>query len=271
VLYDPDWLSFPDARERLKAKGAEATEAEIAICLALRDRKLNVHVTLEKVIYGPTGETLDPTDVRALESNEGFKFRVAMPDLKPADIDWDNSRPKAPWPYGPWEQELLAHVARIEVSRADLEREFPMLKATPLPPAEADGETPKEASPSNKPNLDEPDETLAREKPQSASIDAEEAERLRRQAVSESNAKGGKARGKQLRDNVQAWKTWVTERAKSQRSKHKALTQEDFADFLIKQAQSESFEIPERKTVVEHLSHLERDSIIPRRARSLSS
>ena len=29
ALYDPDWLSLLDARERLKARGAEANEAEM--------------------------------------------------------------------------------------------------------------------------------------------------------------------------------------------------------------------------------------------------
>jgi hypothetical protein len=145
VLYDPDWLSLLDARERLKAKGADASEVESAICNALRDRKLKVRVIPEKVIYGPTGATLDPAEVRALEFDEG-KFRPEIPDPTPGDIDWDNSRPTRPWAYGPWQHELLAHVARIEVSRADLERVFPMLKgATPLPPkAEAATEAARE-------------------------------------------------------------------------------------------------------------------------------
>ena len=61
ALYDPDWLSLLDSRERLKAKGAEVDEAETAICFALRDGKLKAHITIEKVMYAPTRGTLSPT------------------------------------------------------------------------------------------------------------------------------------------------------------------------------------------------------------------
>ena len=130
ALYDSDWLSLLDARERLKARGAEADEAEMAICFALRDGKLKVHITIEKVTYAPTRGMLSPSHVRALEFEEGIKLRLRVPfDLKPEDIDWDNSRPTRLWPYGPWQHQLLAHVSRIEVSRTDLEGTFAILRA----------------------------------------------------------------------------------------------------------------------------------------------
>jgi hypothetical protein len=149
VLYDPDWLSLLDARERLKARGAEAVEAETAICLALRDRKFRRHWILEKVTYAPTGATLSPTNVRALEFEEGNKLRLAVPaDLRPAGIDWDNSHPLLPWPYGPWQHQLLAHVAKLMISRVDFERRFPLKEEdAPLSPAEAAAGTREEASP----------------------------------------------------------------------------------------------------------------------------
>jgi hypothetical protein len=129
ALYDSDWLSLLDARERLKARGAEADEAETAICFALRDGKLKVHITIEKVTYAPTRGTLSPNHVRALEFREGIKLRLRVPfGLKPEDIDWDNSRPTRPWPYGPWQHQLLAHVSRIKVSRTDLEGTFAILR-----------------------------------------------------------------------------------------------------------------------------------------------
>jgi hypothetical protein len=84
-------------------------------------------------------------------------LRVTVPfDLTRKDIDWKASRPKAPWPYGAWQHQLLAHLARIDVWRANLEREFPMLKepsatedmrATDKPPVEAEGDAREEASP----------------------------------------------------------------------------------------------------------------------------
>ena len=118
-----------------------------AICLALRDRKLRPRWTLGKVTYAPTGGTLSTAYIRELEFKEGNKLRLSVPaDLKPADIDWDNSRPLRPLPYGPWQHQLLAHVSQIEVLRTDLEKAFPMLRAANAaeeergaqePPAEA--------------------------------------------------------------------------------------------------------------------------------------
>ena len=172
MLYDPDWLSLLDARERLKAKGAEATEAEIAICNALRDKKLKVQVTPEKVIYRSTGATLAPDDVRQLEFDEG-KFKVEIPfDLTRKDINWKASRPKAPWSYGSWQYGLLEHVARIEVSRADFESVFSRLLTAPLPPAEMDGKKPEQSSPSNEPN---PEEIIRTTLPDEAKAVAKEA------------------------------------------------------------------------------------------------
>jgi hypothetical protein len=157
ALYDPDWLSLLDARERLKAKGVVQVEAETAICLVVRDRKLKVRFVIEKVIYAPTGGTLETWRVRKLGFEEGMTLRVAVPfDLTRKDINWKASRPKAPWPYGQWQHQLMAHVARIDVSRTDLEREFPMLKvpgatedrrATDKPPVEALGDAGEEALP----------------------------------------------------------------------------------------------------------------------------
>lgn len=148
MLYDPDWLSLLEARERLTARGAAQAEAETAICLALRDRKFRLQWTIEKVTYARTGATLDPTHVRALEFTEGSKLRLAIPaNLKRADIDWDNSRLLRPQPYGPWQHQLLAHVAKLMISRVDFEREF--LPKTTLPPVEAKGAAREETSPPN--------------------------------------------------------------------------------------------------------------------------
>jgi hypothetical protein len=65
ALYDPDWLSLLDARERLKAKGAEAVEAETAICFVLRDRKLKVRFIIEKVLRTHRRNTRDLARPRA--------------------------------------------------------------------------------------------------------------------------------------------------------------------------------------------------------------
>lgn len=112
---------------------------------------------MEKVTYARTGATLDPTYVRRLEFEEGVKIRLAVPaDLKPADIDWDNSRLLRPLPYEPWQHQLLAHV-RGEVLRTDWERAFPMLRTANAAeetradeaPADAKDDAREEASPPN--------------------------------------------------------------------------------------------------------------------------
>jgi hypothetical protein len=147
VLYDPAWLSLLDARERLKARGHEAAEAETAICLALGDRKLKWRPTTGKVTYAPTGATLAPSQVRELAFREGVKLRLEWPfNLKPEEIDWDNSRPKGPWPYRPWQLELLAHVVRIEVSREDFDIVFPVRPDPAETASQADEESPPVAT-----------------------------------------------------------------------------------------------------------------------------
>jgi hypothetical protein len=134
VLYDPDWLSLLDLRERLRARGASQADAGAAVCLALRDRNFTQRYELDKVTYARTGATLDPLHVAALEFREGVKLRLSVPfNLTPDELDWDNSRPKGPWPYGPWQHQLLAHIAKIWILRAAFDRTFPLKTDTPLP------------------------------------------------------------------------------------------------------------------------------------------
>jgi hypothetical protein len=94
----------------------------------------------------------------------------------------------------------------------------------------------------------------------------------RRKGLSEAKSlsakHAGKARGKQRRAKAETWKKWVTNRAPSKRLKNRMLTQEDLADLLIKQAEDKRVEVPERKTIVAHLSRLEKDKILLPRARS---
>jgi hypothetical protein len=89
-----------------------------------------------------------------------------------------------------------------------------------------------------------------------------------REAKSLSAKHAGKARGKQRRAKAEVWKRWVADRAPSARAEHRGFTQEDLADLLIKQALAERVEVPERKTVVAHLSCLQRYGILLPRARS---
>jgi hypothetical protein len=89
-----------------------------------------------------------------------------------------------------------------------------------------------------------------------------------REAKSLSAKLAGKARGKQRRAKAEVWKKWVADRAQSARAEHRGFTQEDLADLLIKQALAERVEVPERKTLVAHLSRPQKAGILLPRARS---
>jgi flagellar biosynthesis/type III secretory pathway protein FliH len=90
----------------------------------------------------------------------------------------------------------------------------------------------------------------------------------RSEARSLSAKRAGKALGKKRRAKAKVWKKWVADRAPSVRAEHPGSTQEDLADSLIRQALAERVEVPERKTVVVHLSRLQQDGILLPRARS---
>jgi hypothetical protein len=288
VLYDPDWLSLLDARERLKARGAEAVETETAICLALRDRKLRLQWTLEKVTYAPNGATLSPTYVRALEFREGIKLKLAVPaDIKPADIDWDNSRPLRPRPYGPWQHQLLAHVAKLMISRADFERVFPLKEAdAPLSPAEAAAGTREEASPPSagdrkdaRPSgeaIGEGEGNPELIAPVAASENEASAHEASPIAASEgahsqtSQKKAAMALATIRRDKAEQWKTWVTDNAPKIRAAYPTFTQEDLADELIDLAKKQKIDIPGQGSVIVHISFLERAGLLSKRERPLS-
>jgi hypothetical protein len=122
VRYEPEWISFSEARQRLMSRGLTQPEAETDITLAYRDRKLNYRATPEKITT-LSGGTISTHFLRRLAFKNELKLRLAIPhDLGPADIDWENSRPRKPWRYGdPW-QEFLAHIAKLELSSKDVTR-----------------------------------------------------------------------------------------------------------------------------------------------------
>jgi type III secretion system FlhB-like substrate exporter len=99
---------------------------------------------------------------------------------------------------------------------------------------------------------------------------AAEIEKRRSEARSRAAQQAGTANAKKRRDHAKLWRDWVADHAPDIRKMHPTLTQEDLADKLIAQATEEKVEIPERKTVVAHLSALERDGKLRKRTRSQS-
>jgi hypothetical protein len=108
--YIPDWEPLPAAVKRIMASSVEESEAKADLCHAIADRKISVRVTLAggKGVF--SGDNVAPPV-----------------HLDPKDLDWDNSRPKAPWKIGPalgqygwlddWKME---QINRVEVSTTEV-------------------------------------------------------------------------------------------------------------------------------------------------------
>jgi hypothetical protein len=96
MRYEPEWISFSEARQRLMSRGLTQHEAETDIALAYRDRKINHRAATEKITT-LSGANISPHFLRRLAFKNELKLRLAIPhDLGPADLDWENSRPKKP-------------------------------------------------------------------------------------------------------------------------------------------------------------------------------
>jgi hypothetical protein len=82
--YIPDWEPLSDAVKRIMASSVEESEAKADLCHTIADRKISVRVILAggKGVFSG-GNVAPPVH------------------LDPKDLDWDNSRPRAPWKIGP--------------------------------------------------------------------------------------------------------------------------------------------------------------------------
>ena len=109
--YVPDLGTADSAVNRMMACGFKKDEARVDLCRAIADRK--VHIL---VVRAERKELTWPHDT------------VAPPHaLKPADIDWENSRPSAKWRTGPmigdyWsiEEWKERQIELVEVSTVDV-------------------------------------------------------------------------------------------------------------------------------------------------------
>jgi hypothetical protein len=113
MVYVPAWQRLSDAIESVMAgAGCSRDKAKTDICQAIADRTVNIQGKLSKHITRPT----TPKTVL-----EGKDFEIPA-KIKPADFDWERSRPLKSWVVrreifgfpGHWE------VAWIEVCRADV-------------------------------------------------------------------------------------------------------------------------------------------------------
>jgi hypothetical protein len=117
MAYIPAWLRLPDAIECvMAATGQSREEAQTDICQAIADQTVQIRGKLRK----------HTTSVRTWHKVLEGKDFVIPPEIKPADLDWEHSRPLNPWAVhyevfrvpGYWELEW------IELLRTDVESAF---------------------------------------------------------------------------------------------------------------------------------------------------
>jgi hypothetical protein len=185
LRYSPDLHSLSEAREFLIASGLSASEAETDICRALREGKIRSKHAIELVTV--RDHAVHPETFRRLDRS---RFRLCVPaDLAPEDLDWENSRPRRPWPLG---EGYFAHIARLELSRRDLERVFSVVEAKASNEAreEADAER-KRAEAKRKPRVSEAKRKLR--------LAAERAAREAREEASRADVERKRAEAKRKR------------------------------------------------------------------------
>lgn len=241
MRYPPNWLSLSEARELLIASGLSAREAETDICRALREG-IRSRRAFERVTF--RGHTVAPELFRLMTVRDGNRFRLRVPaDLAPEDLDWENSRPRRPWPLG---EGYLAHIGRLELWRRPLERVFRVNEE----PKEKHGSAsqPSATEPAEPRNLDDTDEFEPRidqgnnaddgdddaddvgegrrqrqhlrdivDKPQRDADDADLDQRgeivePRREARSQASRTAARASVASRREKAEKWKEWVTVR-----------------------------------------------------------
>jgi hypothetical protein len=110
--YVSPWERLPDALDRVMATGRSREAAQNAICRAITDGAVQIRGKLGK------HSTRRTTGNRVLE---GKDFYIPA-EIKPEDLNWEQSRPQEPWPIrreiydvpGMWEVEW------IELCRANV-------------------------------------------------------------------------------------------------------------------------------------------------------
>jgi hypothetical protein len=90
MLYESQWWGLTESVTRVTgARGARPDAVQIGICQAISERAIPLRCGLLR-------RAIDNFCAPGKELNER---QIDIPsDLKPEDFDWENSRPKQPWP-----------------------------------------------------------------------------------------------------------------------------------------------------------------------------
>jgi hypothetical protein len=293
VRYIPDWLSLSEARELIVANGQHSlSEAETDITLAVRDRKIAWLASGEIRVTTIAGRVLHPQSPAITSLKRQGLWRISPPgDLAPGDLDFETSAPRKPF-VAPG---LYVHIARVKLSSRDLKGVFRIIE--PPKEKHGTASRPNATEPAEPRNLDDTDQAERQidqgnddddgdddaddlgermrhrqrlrdrvdEPPHDADEDVEEERdqsgkivKPRGEPRSRASRTAAEASVASRRKKAEKWREWVTAQAPGMRLKHPTATQEDLADKLIAQATKEGTELPQRKTVVTHLSFLER-------------
>ena len=119
--YVPDWERLAGALERVIATGVPEQEAKTNICNAIADRNIHVRfVTLKTWAEGKPGGGIGTTQTIC----DGSEVDIPA-SLRPADFDWQKSRPMISWrKVGPdaWTLPYIEIVDRMELFVRDVTR-----------------------------------------------------------------------------------------------------------------------------------------------------
>jgi hypothetical protein len=88
--YIPDWEFLGEAVARIMAAGRSESEAQLDICLAVVDRKIEIKYKTENFVT-PHGE---------VQWQPGLGVVIVPDDLRPHDIDWKKSFSNRVWEDG---------------------------------------------------------------------------------------------------------------------------------------------------------------------------
>ncbi len=117
MTYTSKWERLSDALDRvMKSTDLSRGQAETDICGAISDRAIGVRAKLAKHAVRP---------LKSQAVVDGDDLRIPT-QLKPHDLDWQQSRPTNPWlirdlpplHHGPW------HLDWLELFTADVTREL---------------------------------------------------------------------------------------------------------------------------------------------------
>ncbi len=112
MTYLPKWERLSDSVERVMAAvGRSEPEVQNEICGAITDGAIKIRGKLQKHAKSLVDDAV----------LEGSDFRIPS-EMKPKDLDWQNSRPVRPWEVRPGAVKLpgLWYLEWIELFRSDV-------------------------------------------------------------------------------------------------------------------------------------------------------